>query len=80
MITNNIIKKLRNREPLLLFNRKTKEFHHVQYKGRGSWEKFVSWNRRNWRKQNAYLSLKDVLNLRAQIAIDCQEMCFNKER
>ena len=76
MNTVETIKTLRNREPLRMFNRKTKEFSHIQYKGKGCWERYVSWSRRNWRKQNTYLSLKDVLNLRYQIAIDCQEACF----
>lgn len=58
-----ILQKLRNGQPLNLFNKSQKQFVKIQlnraYK-RVCWERWVSLDKSNWIKQNAYLSLKDV--------------------
>lgn len=80
--TKEFIAHLRQRKSIKFFDRKTKLFHHIQINKKSKricWERYVSRDNKNWIKWNEYLSIKDVLNLRAEIAVHCQEMCFKKE-
>lgn len=58
------LKKLRDRKPVLLWDRANKLFVQIQFnkkeKGFVCWEKWVSKDRINWVNHNLYLSLKDV--------------------
>lgn len=81
METKETIKHLRDGHSLHLFDRKERLFHTFQLNKKAHficWQRFVSKDRNNWREWNSYLSLKDVLNERARIAINCQEMVFTK--
>jgi len=80
--TLDFISRLRYGESINLFDRKTKLFHHIQInrkEKRVCWERYVSSDKKNWIKWNVCLSIKDILSLRAEIAVHCQEMCFKKE-
>lgn len=80
METIETIKHLRHGGVLNFFNRKQKTFVKIQLNKKEKdfvcWQRFESKDRRTWVEQNKYLSLKDVMDIRAQIAIECQEMCF----
>jgi hypothetical protein len=77
--TQEFITDLRNGFGKILFDRKTKLFHHIQLNKKAKhicWQRHVSNDKRNWVEWNYSLSLREVLDLRAEIAIHCQEMCF----
>lgn len=79
MNTKETIKHLRDGGSLNIWNTKTKLFTKIQLNRREKficWQRYVSKDRRNWRKYNDCLSLKEVMNIRSAIAIQCQEMCF----
>ena len=62
--------KLRNREPLRLFDTSEKTFHTIQLNRSTSfvcWQRFVSKDRRNWTKQNECLTLSEVNQIIDQI-------------
>lgn len=70
MTESEIIKKLRNREVLRFFNRKTKVFTRINLNKKDSrvcWERWESLDQSNWICQNLYLSLKDVLTFRRKL-------------
>jgi hypothetical protein len=65
-----IIKKLRNKESVRLWDTSEKLFHHIQLNKKEKficWERWVSKDRRNWVNWNLYLSLKDIKNLHNKI-------------
>jgi hypothetical protein len=56
------IAKLRNRQVLNLFSKKNKMFIKIQLNKKENficWQMFYSLDKRNWVKQNEFLSLKD---------------------
>lgn len=63
-MTTEQLKKLRIKEPLRLFDTANKMFVTIQFNKKETkfvcWQRFHSLDRRNWVKQNDYLSLKDV--------------------
>lgn len=57
------IKKLRDREALRLFDKADKTFVTIQLNRKEKyvcWERWVSKDKRNWKKINGYLSLREV--------------------
>ena len=77
--TLDVIGKLRRREPVKLFDRSNKVFHHIQINSKAKsicWMRYISKDRQNWILQNEYLSLREVLDLRAEIAIRSQAAMF----
>lgn len=61
-----LIKKLRDRQPVKLFNSADKVFTQIQLNRKASvicWERWVSKDRKNWVNVNLYLSLKDVASI-----------------
>jgi len=67
---NLTVKALRDKKPLKLFDSETKYFHHLQlnkYADKICWQHFVSTNKKNWQEWNSYLSIKDVLSIRAKV-------------
>ncbi len=61
-----IILKLRNRQPVKLWDKVNKIFIHIQLNKKDDricWQRFHSLDRRNWREQNSYLRLKDVIQI-----------------
>ena len=63
-MTKETLTKLRNRQPLRLFDRANKMFVHIQFNKKETgfvcWERWVSKDKSNWVNHNLYLSLKDV--------------------
>ena len=66
-MTTQHLKKLRNRQPLRLWDSGNKLFVQIQYNHKEKdfvcWEKWVSKDRSNWVNHNLYLSLHDVNNI-----------------
>jgi len=64
--------KLRNRQPLRLYDRVNKIFVQIQLNKKETkfvcWQRFHSLDKRNWVEQNSYLSLKDVDSILKKIA------------
>lgn len=65
-----IIKKLRDKQPVTLFRNvtgyKQKVFIRFQLNRKEKficWQRFYSLDRRSWTEQNSYLSLKDVVSI-----------------
>lgn len=57
------LKKLRNKEPLKIYNSKLKVFHQFQLNKEAKhvcWKHYVSKDRKNWININLFLSLKDI--------------------
>lgn len=57
------IKKLRHREALHLFDKVDKTFITIQLNRKEKyvcWERWISKDKRNWKKINGYLSLREV--------------------
>ncbi len=64
MTRNEIIKKLRDGEPIKLYREKM--FIQIQLNKRDKgihWERWVSIDQRNWMNWNLFLSLKEVLTI-----------------
>ena len=63
-MTKETLSKLRNKQPLRLFDRANKMFVHIQFNQKETgfvcWERWVSKDKTNWVNHNKYLSLKDV--------------------
>jgi len=77
--TQRVINNLRHKDSMLMFNTKEKTFVKIQLNPtseRICWQKYISKDKRNWIKWNECLSLKEVLDVRAEIAIVNQSMCF----
>lgn len=69
-MTPETLMKLRNRQPLRLFDKSEKLFHTIQLNRSTSficWQRFVSRDRKNWTKHNETLTLKDVNQIIEQI-------------
>lgn len=80
--TIDFIISLRDGRNIILFDRKTKYFHQfsLSKKAKGiCWQRHVSKDRRAWINWNECLSLREVLDCRAEIAVNCQETCFKRE-
>jgi len=62
-----VLKKLRNRQPLRLWDSGNKLFVHIQYNAKENgfvcWERWVSKDKTHWVNHNLYLSLHDVNNI-----------------
>ena len=57
------LKKLRNKQSLILFDTNTKLFHRIVFNGKESficWRWLLSKDKRKWVEQNSFLSLKEV--------------------
>ena len=67
-MTTNILRKLRHKQPVKLWDKQNKLIHHIQFnkqeKGFVCWQRFVrypgSYSAKLW---NSYLSLKDIDNI-----------------
>lgn len=63
----NTLSTLRNRQSITLFDKSTKLFTHIQFNKKENdfvcWERWVSYDRRNWVNHNLYLSLHDIDNI-----------------
>lgn len=69
MHTERLIK-LRNRQPIKLWDSLNKKFVHLQLNKtdeRICWERWESKDKFNWVNQNKYLSLKDVQRVLSQV-------------
>lgn len=70
-MTIELLKKLRNRQPVKLFDKANKVFVQIQFNKKETdficWERWVSKDKRNWVNHNLYLSLKDVNTILNQI-------------
>lgn len=65
-----LVKRLRNRESVKLFNSIKKEFYQFQINNNSKrihWEMFVSKDRKNWIKLNSYVSLSEIIHFRNKI-------------
>lgn len=73
-INYDLVRKLRNRQTVRFFDRNNKIFIafciNRNEKCSVFWEKHVSLDKRNWVKQNEYLSLKDVLRIVDRINVN----------
>jgi len=71
MEATEVIKNLRHKQPLNMFDRKEKLFVKIQFNKKETkficWQRFVSKDRSNWVNWNEYLSLKGVMQVRQQI-------------
>jgi len=77
--TQDFILRLRNKQNVTLFDRKTKLFHHFQLNKSTKficWQRHITADKQNWKEHNSCLSLSEVLDIRAEIGVHCQEMCF----
>jgi dienelactone hydrolase len=78
--TVEFILKLRHGNPHTWFDKDNKYFYHIQLNKKAKcicWQRHASKDRRNWIEYNYGLSLKEVLDFRAQLAIKAQARCFN---
>ena len=69
----NTVKELRAGNSITLYGSKDKLFTRIQRNKTEKtvcWERWVSKDKRNWTNWNLYLSLKDVIQIRAQIIKD----------
>lgn len=69
-MTPETLTKLRNRQPLRLFDKSEKLFQTIQLNRSTSficWQRFVSKDRKNWQHWNECLSLKEVNQIIEQI-------------
>jgi len=67
---NLTVKSLRDRKPLKMHDRSTQLFTHIQINKNAEficWQRFVSLDKRKWTELNSYLTLKEVLSIRAII-------------
>ena len=70
MTTSETVKALRNGENVRFFDKEKKCFVQFQLNKKESficWERHGSLDKRNWVKQNEFLSIKDVLNIREKL-------------
>lgn len=75
------IKKLRDRENLRLWDRTDKTIVHIQLNKREQYvcfERFVSKDKRNWKKLNGYLSLRDVWNILKEMKEKRENILINE--
>lgn len=78
--TLDFISRLRRGESVKFLDPDTKLFHHFQInksEKRVCWERYVSYDRRNFVKWNVCLHIRDILDFRALIAVKNQARCFN---
>lgn len=62
---SNIVKTLRNRENLRLYNKVNKSFYQFQLNKntkRIFWELYISKDKSNWIKLNSFVSLKEIVH------------------
>jgi hypothetical protein len=70
---DSLIKRLRDRKSVRLFDKKERLFINIQLNktdNRICWERWVSKDKKNWVNWNLYLSLKDVLQIQKQIILN----------
>tara|TARA_R110000868_G_C10726827_1_gene751258 strand:+ start:617 stop:859 length:243 start_codon:yes stop_codon:yes gene_type:complete len=76
MTNTEAVKNLRHGGILDMFDRKERLFTKIQLNRQETkfvcWQRFVAKTRGNWTKWNDYLSLKDVMKIRQQIALNTQ--------
>jgi hypothetical protein len=80
--TLDFIHTLRHGNPVTLFDPNSKLFYHIQINKKAKhicWQRYASIDRKNWIEYNYSLSLREVLDLRAELAIKQQRLCFKKE-
>lgn len=78
--TKEIISLLRQGRPVTLFDRTTKYFYHIRLNKKAKrvcWQRHQSKDRVNWVELNHCLSLKEILDFRAELAIKNQAACFH---
>jgi len=67
---NKFVERLRNGEPITLFDSTTKYFHKLQLnrkEKRVCWQWFVSKDKRSWVNWNDHLRLREVCSIRGNI-------------
>lgn len=79
--TIDFIMTLRSGKPTMFFDHDTKLFYHIQLNRKAKhicWQRHASKDRHTWIEYNYGLSLKEVLDFRATLAIKSQARCFKQ--
>jgi len=80
--TIDFILSLRHGNSHTFFDKEIKYFYHIQLNRKAKyvcWQRHASKDRQNWIEYNYGMTLKEVLNFRAELAIKAQACCFKKE-